>query len=166
METFKVSQFSCFSLQVRKLKPTRLNDLTWPWSPSLAKLGLGPKFSDLQGSLCHPLLILSSEFSEIIALSFLPPYLRCVHAYTHMSMHTLSRSVVANSLCPRGRKPARLLCPWDSPGKSTRVGYHALLQEIFPTERLNPSLLCLLHCRWILYLLSHLGRPLLFCSLA
>ena len=27
----------------------------------------------------------------------------------------------------------RLLCPWDSPGKNTRVGCHALLQAIFPT---------------------------------
>ena len=24
--------------------------------------------------------------------------------------------------------PARLLCPWDSPGKKTAVGCHALLQ--------------------------------------
>ena len=41
-----------------------------------------------------------------------------------------------------------LLCPWDSPGKNTRVGCHALRQGIFPTQRLNPGLL---HCRWILY---------------
>ena len=37
------------------------------------------------------------------------------------------------------------LCPWDSPGKSTEVGCHALLQGIFPTQGLNPSLLSLLH---------------------
>ena len=43
---------------------------------------------------------------------------------------------------------ARLLCPWDSLGKSTGVGCHALLQGIFPTQGLNLSLL---HCRWILY---------------
>ena len=36
----------------------------------------------------------------------------------------------------------------DSPGKNTEVGYHALLQEILPTQGLK---LCLLHCRWILY---------------
>ena len=40
----------------------------------------------------------------------------------------------------------------DSPGKNTGVGCHALLQEIFPTQRLNPGLL---HCREILYWLSH-----------
>ena len=33
----------------------------------------------------------------------------------------------------------------DFPGKKTAVGCHALLQGIFPTEGLNPHLLCLLH---------------------
>ena len=33
----------------------------------------------------------------------------------------------------------------DSPGKNTEVGCHALLQGIFPTQGLNPCLLCLLH---------------------
>ena len=29
---------------------------------------------------------------------------------------------------------ARLLCPWDFPGKNTRVGNHFLLQQIFLTQ--------------------------------
>ena len=33
-----------------------------------------------------------------------------------------------------------------------------LLQEIFPTQGLNPHLLCLLHCRRTLYQLSHQGH--------
>ena len=37
------------------------------------------------------------------------------------------------------------LCPWNSPGKNTGVGCHALLQEIFPTQGWNPHLLHLLH---------------------
>ena len=41
--------------------------------------------------------------------------------------------------------------PWDSPGKSTGVGCHALLQGIFPTEGSNSLLLPFLHCRKILY---------------
>ena len=41
----------------------------------------------------------------------------------------------------------------DSPGKNTGVGWHALLQGIFPTQGLNP---CLPHCRRILYCMSHL----------
>ena len=44
----------------------------------------------------------------------------------------------------------------DSPGKNTGVGCHALLQEIFPTQGSNPGLL---HCRQILYQLSHQGSP-------
>ena len=51
-------------------------------------------------------------------------------------------------------KPTRLFCPWDFPDKNTGVGCHFLLQEIFPTQGLNP---CLLHCRQRLYCLSHQG---------
>ena len=46
------------------------------------------------------------------------------------------------------------LCPWDSPGKSTGVDCHFLLQEIFPTQISNPGLP---HCRQMLYHLSHQG---------
>ena len=53
-----------------------------------------------------------------------------------------------------GLHPARLLCPWDSLGKNTGVGCHFLLQEIFPTQGLNPGLP---HCRQMLYHLSHQG---------
>ena len=52
--------------------------------------------------------------------------------------------------------PVRLLCPWDSPGRNTGMGCHFLLQGIFMTQGLN---LGLLHCRWILYSLSHQGIP-------
>ena len=55
---------------------------------------------------------------------------------------------VANSVQPYGLQPARVLCPWDSPDKSARVGCHALLQRIFLTQGWNPGLL---HCRQILY---------------
>ena len=48
----------------------------------------------------------------------------------------------------------RLLCPWNSPGKNTGVGSHSFLQGIFLTLGLDPYLL---HCRQILYCLSHQG---------
>ena len=35
------------------------------------------------------------------------------------------------TLQPYEPQPARLLCPWDSPGKNTGVGCHVLLQGIF-----------------------------------
>ena len=53
-----------------------------------------------------------------------------------------------------GPYPARLLCPWDFPGKNTGVGCHSLLQGIFLQE-LNQGFP---HCRQILYSLSHQGR--------
>ena len=62
-----------------------------------------------------------------------------------------SHSVVSDSLQPHG-----LYSPWNSPGQNTGVGSLSLLQGIFPTQGLNPGLP---HCRWILYLLSHKGRP-------
>ena len=61
-------------------------------------------------------------------------------------------------LCPHGLWPARLLCPWDSPGKNTGVGCHALLQGIFPTQGPNAGLLC---CGWVLYHLRHQALCLL-----
>ena len=39
-------------------------------------------------------------------------------------------SVASSSLWPHGWQPTRLLCLWDSPGKSTGVGCHCLLQCI------------------------------------
>ena len=51
-------------------------------------------------------------------------------------------------VCPTVRHPwavvHQLVCPWDSPGKNTEVGCQALLQGIFPPQRLNPCLLCIL----------------------
>ena len=44
-----------------------------------------------------------------------------------------ARSAVSNSVWPHGLWPARLLCPWGSPGKDPGGGCHFLLQGIFPT---------------------------------
>ena len=62
-----------------------------------------------------------------------------------------SRSVMSDSLQPHG-----LYSPWNSPGQKTGVDSLSLLQGIFPTQELN---LGLLHYRWILYQLSHMGSP-------
>ena len=43
-----------------------------------------------------------------------------------------------------GLQPARLVCPWDFPGKNAGVGCH-FLQGIFPTQGSNLGLLH--HCR-------------------
>ena len=46
---------------------------------------------------------------------------------------------------------------WNSPGQNTGVGGLSLFQGIFSTQRSNPGLL---HCRQILYQLSHEASPL------
>ena len=47
--------------------------------------------------------------------------------------------------------PARLFCPWNSPGKNTVAGCHFLLQRIFLSQGWNPHLLRLLDYRLVLY---------------
>ena len=48
----------------------------------------------------------------------------------------------------------------DSPGKNAGVSCYGHLQRIFLTQGSN---LHLLYCRWILYHLSHQGRPKALC---
>ena len=84
-------------------------------------------------------------------------------AATHPSDHSdcvLSHSTVSNSLRPQGLWPARL-CPWNFPRKNTGVGYHFLLQGIFPTQGLNPGPLRCLPWQVGSLPLSHLGIPLI-----
>ena len=72
------------------------------------------------------------------------------------NIYILTESVkvaVAQSRPTHGRWPTRLLRPWDSPGKNAGVGCHALLQRICPNQGSNSGL----HCRQILYHLSHQG---------
>ena len=47
--------------------------------------------------------------------------------------------------------PSGLLCPYESLGKKTGVGCHALLQGIFLTQGSKTRLLQLLHFGQILY---------------
>ena len=65
---------------------------------------------------------------------------------------------MSNSLQPHGPWPTRPLCPWNSSGKNTGEGSYSLLQGIFLTQGSNPGPL---HCRQILYHLSHQGSPVL-----
>ena len=61
------------------------------------------------------------------------------------------------TLCdPMDWSPSGSSVHGDSPGKNTGVGCHALLQEVFPTQGLNPGLP---HCRQIIYPLSPQGNP-------
>ena len=79
----------------------------------------------------HPVSSQSSQSPQSRGLSF----------SAHLGIFLLSHPVVCDSLWPHGLQPARLLFPWDSPGKNTEVGYHCLLQGIILTQVLNLSLL-------------------------
>ena len=50
---------------------------------------------------------------------------------------------MSDSVWPHRQQPNRLLCPWDSPGKSTGVGCHCLLRPkpppLFKTEQCSPG---------------------------
>jgi len=50
--------------------------------------------------------------------------------------------------------------PWDSPGKNSGMGFHAILQGIFPTQRSNPHLLYLLHWQADSLMLAPPGKPI------
>ena len=65
--------------------------------------------------------------------------------YHCMLVAVLTRSVISDSLRPHGLQLNRLLSPWNFQGKETGVGFHFLLQGIFPIQGSNPCLLHLLH---------------------
>ena len=82
------------------------------------------------------------------------------HTDTHTHTHTHTQAILlshkkecmcvvtsarSDSLRPYGLWSIRLLCPWDSPGKTIEVGCCALLHRIFPTQKSNVCLLRLLH---------------------
>ena len=79
------------------------------------------------------------EFSEILIK------LICLYCLFKASATVLYGMVLCvqscSTLCdPMNCKPIELLCPWNFPGKNTRVDCHFLLQGIFLTQGLNPYL--------------------------
>ena len=102
--------------------------------------------------LCHPLLLMPSSGTQIKDIHA-PSLILSVASAAPCPPDTcvFNLSVVSRSLQPCALWPARLLCPWDFPGKNTGVGCHFLLQG---------SNVGLLHCRQTLYSLSHQGSPI------
>ena len=89
---------------------------------------LAQKFSWTTSDLKSTLVTASSPLQHLL------------YAYACIYVHVycvFSRSAVSDSFRPHGLKPARLLCPWNSPGKNTGVCCHFLLQGIFLTQGLN-----------------------------
>ena len=63
------------------------------------------------------------------------------------------------SLWLHGLQPNRLLCPWNFPGETTRVGCISSSRGIFMTQGSNQRLLCLLHWQASFLPLPYLGGP-------
>ena len=82
---------------------------------------------------------------------------RILNHWTAGGSESESCSVISDSLRPHG-----LGHLWNSPGQNTGVGSF-LLQGIFPTQGSNPGLL---HCRRILYQLSHQESPRILARIA
>ena len=96
--------------------------------------------------ISHAMLVIS-HFS--ICFFFLP--------YKYVKQSWKSYMNIVCESCPVVLDSAitwAIYSPWNSPGQNTGVGSHSLLQGIFPTQESNPGLL---HCRQILYCLSHQG---------
>ena len=74
-------------------------------------------------------------------------------AYTY-SFHFFLRCSVCPTLCDHTKSQSYTV--HGIQGQNTGVGNLSLLQGIFPTQGLNPGLL---HCKQILYQLSHAGSP-------
>ena len=75
----------------------------------------------------------------------------CIVPFPVRVCESESHIVLSDSLWPHG-----LYSPWNSLDQNTGVGSLSLLQGIFPTQGLNPSLP---YCGQILYQLSHKGSP-------
>ena len=78
---------------------------------------------------------------------------------TNYNVCTCTCSIMSDSLWPCGMWPAKLLWPWNFPGKSTGAGCHFLFQGIFPIQESNPGLLHLLHCQACSWPMYHLESP-------
>ena len=141
-ETAWDSSFGCYSYFTTKFCFMIFTQVVWSFFPivtdPLPQMVKKRWFTE-KSKLTHSLLLLSS-----------PPM------WMLGSLRSTKVKVSVAQSCLTLCNPARLLCPWNSPGKISAVCIHVLLQRISLTQGLNPGLL---HCRQILYHLSHQGIP-------
>ena len=125
-----------------------------------------PTFSHLRSSFSSPCFL--SFCSTSLTSQSLSHFTSCSSHQTENVVCrepvTFSIFMVLKATCEVKVKVLRcvwlLLTPWTSPwnstGQNTGVGSLSFLQGIFPTQGSNPGLL---HCRRVLYQLSHKGSP-------
>ena len=112
-----------------------------------------------------------TEFTALRSRSLLPPCFPTLSVSSvdpwssfspghGLSLPTVKVKVLVTQLCPTLSSSMDCSPPgssvWNSQGKNTGVDCHFLLQGIFLTQGSNTHLL---HCRLILYCLSHQGSP-------
>ena len=75
-----------------------------------------------------------SRWYKVFLYTFTPPHHKRVSPIINIFTATAAAAAAKSlQLCPTLRpirRPTRLPCPWDSPGKNTGVGCHFLLQCI------------------------------------
>ena len=115
------------------------------------------KFSNIDSSLS--LSYPSASITYLKCLHHIPcvfcPFLYISHLLSITLCGLVAKSwptLMTSTISPPG---SSVLCPWNFPGKNTGVGYHFLLQGTFTTQESNLGL----HCRQILYRLSHQESP-------
>ena len=84
-------------------------------------------------------------------LSFFLDVLLCFWTFVHAQLLSGVQHFVIPCLYP-----TRLFCPQNFPGETIGADCHFFFQGIFPTQRLNPCLLCFLHGQADSLPLSHL----------
>ena len=112
------------------------------WQPTLVLLPGKSPWNETKYYIYH--YRAKSTFPEISAISLI---------HVLLSFELFTRSTLCD---PMDCSPQGSSVHGDSLSKNTRVGCHALLQRIFPTQGSNPGLR---HYRQISYCLSHQGSP-------
>ena len=138
-----------------KLQPTRLFH---PWDSPGKITGVGyralcQQIFPTQRSNPHLLSSPALQAASLLLIHQKAHHLKVDYHKMKVKNESESCSVMSNSLQSHG-----LYSLWNSPGQNTGVGSLSLLQGVFTTQGLNPGLL---HCRWILYQLSHIDAILL-----
>ena len=104
-----------------------------------------------------PIIFLSHKNKNLITIFFskLSVHFSCVCMFSCFSHVKLI--VILRGLQPYVAPQAPLSMGFSR--QECCSGLPWLLPGVFPTQGSNPSLLCLLHCRQICYLLGHWGSP-------
>ena len=93
-------------------------------------------------------------------MDFMGCYISSIITAINLTQVCYIASVMSNLFATLWTVATRLRYPLESPCKNTGVGGYALLQGTFPTQGLNPHLLCLLHWQVGSLALAPRGKPL------